>query len=309
MAQKMREPNWDPDTVRVQYYDDCCSKPFPPSVRAPYHGATVRTLTSADGTYEDQMRDAESLRLLFIVRHRPAAGHAELTMYYPEGGIRLQAQFLEDTAVAAPVVFIVPSLRRPLSAYALPDGTLQTFYANGQPRQQAEYRRGQRIRSQCYDFRGRPVDCNSNPPVVLPRLPAKAASGQPFSFLTRTDFARPAQKAPPILKCEAAFMQGELGEPLALRILLPRQGISAESAALAAQGRRYSISFGLAANAQGSRGTNSRSGALNQELRFIGLDAGRLFYYSKEQPLKPVLMDGEPVTTYFTLPIEFRLLP
>lgn len=306
VAQKIREPNWDPDTVRVLYFDDCCSKPHPPSAHFPYHGATVRTLTKADGTYEDEMRDAESLRLLFRVQHRPAAGHAELTMYYPEGSIRLKAQFLEDTA-AAPVVFIVPSLRRPLSAYALPDGELQTFYPNGAIRQEAEYRRGQRTRSQCYDFKGRPVDCNINSPVIAPRLPAAVYSGKSFPLVVRMPSANPGHDVQPIVSCKAAFVMSNAGELLALRLLLPRRGINAESAALAKQRGRYPISFGLAANRQGSRGTGSYSSALNQELRFIGIEAGRLFYYDPKQPLKPVLVDGEPVATYFTLPVEFGL--
>ena len=302
LGQKITEPGWDPDTVRILYFDDCCSKPFPPSARFPYHGATVRTITQPDGTYEDQMRDAESLRLLFAVQHRPAIGHAELTMYYPEGGMRLKAQFQEDTATAPPVVFIVPSVRQPLSAFAMLDGELRTFYSDGTLRQQADYQLGRRIRSQCYDFKGRPVDCNSNPPVLPPRLPAAAYSGQSFPFLVKTGHG-----TAPTISCKAAFVMSESGELLALRLKLPRRGISAESVALAAQGGRYPISFGLAANAQGSRGTGSHSGALNQELRFIGMEAGRLFYYDQKQPLKPVLIDGEPVATYFSLPIEFKL--
>ena len=78
MAQKITEPNWNPDTVRVRYFDDCCSKPFPPSVRFPYYGVTGRTFTETDGAYVDQMRDADSLRLLFTVRHRPASGRGEI---------------------------------------------------------------------------------------------------------------------------------------------------------------------------------------------------------------------------------------
>lgn len=302
LAQTITEPGWDPDTVQVRYYDDCCPRPFPPSARFPYHGVSVRTRPLAAGAYEDQLRDAESLRLLLTVRHRPAAGHAELTMYYPAGGIRLRAQLLEDATAPVPVVFIVPSLHRPLSAYAAIDGILQTFYPNGAIRQQAEYRLGQRVRSECYDSEGRPAACNANPPVVAPILPAVATSGQPFLFVVRRDDSSPGHPTAPLIKSKAVFQLKNTGEPLALRILLPRRQISAESVALVANGGRFPISFGLAANAPGSRGTGSFSGALNQELRAIGMQAGRLFYNSPEQPLRPVLLDGEPVATYSRCP-------
>ncbi|MFD2717722.1 hypothetical protein ACFST9_03280 [Hymenobacter monticola] len=295
--------DYDPDTVQVLIFDYDSQYEAFKSNQPLFRRVAVRTITDSTGGYTDRMVELNAKRVLLSVRH--ASGRAVLSMHYPDGTLRLRAGFLEDTLGPAPTAFFVPSLRRPLSAYAALDGEVQTFYRNGALRQVANYRLGKRITSQCFDFRNRLVDCNANPLIIPATLPKKVTSNHSFTYqaVGRAENSNIYRST----ASKAQFVHDTQGELRKLLILLPRQQISAESVALVTQRGEVPINFMLAPNTNGSHGTGITSGALNGELRSIALSAGRLFAPNAAERITSAIIDGESVALYFTLPVQFGL--
>lgn len=298
-SQVATEWDYNPDTVRTLYFDSHGPRPFPPSEQFPYQGVIVRT-TPVAGGYEDRLVAIAPQQLWLSVRHELAAGKAMLTMFFPNGQPRLQAEFLEDTTTVAPTEYLVPSLRRPLAAHALLDGEVSTFYAAGQLRQRARYERGRRVASQCFDFKNRPVPCNSNPLLIPAGLPSLVYTTEPAKLFPSRGIGQ--RKPDPVT---AVFVTSPQGEMHWLRVLLKPSQVDAETAGLAQQHPQFLIDFLLPATATNTSGTHSNSGALNIYLRGLALRAGSFF--SQPYSMRPALLDGEPVPTFFKLPVQFEL--
>jgi len=264
----------------------------------------VQSVADGMGGYEDRMTDVRTKQLLFTIRHKGRSQEAEFLMYYPNGGLRVKAQFLDDSMDLTPTAVFVPSLHRPLSAYALLHGELTTYYADGNIRQQSFYQQGARVKSQCYDFKQRPVACNDNQLIIPAKLPADVYSQHPLDLqIGRGMVDRNGR--PMIVK--GTFILSSRGNLQRWKLSVPKGEISRETVGFIMQGTVVPINFAIVSKPSINTSMGSRSGAGNNELRSIAISAGMCFWPNPKREILPAMIDGQEVTTYFNLPIEFKL--